>query len=80
VSVYVLPCASACVSCLLLCCTAVRLLQVVHDTNGATNVSDLTLIDVNTPQVRQLLYVQLHICSATCAAERPVWVLVSYMK
>jgi hypothetical protein len=25
--------------------------QVVHDTNGATNVSDLTLIDVNTPQV-----------------------------
>jgi hypothetical protein len=37
-------------------CSAVRLLQVVHDTNGATNVSDLTLIDVNTPQVRQPLY------------------------
>lgn len=27
-------------------------MQVVHDANGATTVSDLTLIDVNTPQVR----------------------------
>lgn len=26
--------------------------QVVHDANGGTSVSDLTLIDVNTPQVR----------------------------
>jgi hypothetical protein len=26
-------------------------LQVVHDANGSTTVSDLTLIDVNTPQV-----------------------------
>jgi hypothetical protein len=25
--------------------------QVVHDSNGGTTVSDLTLIDVNTPQV-----------------------------
>jgi hypothetical protein len=27
------------------------LAQVIHDSNGGTTVSDLTLIDVNTPQV-----------------------------
>lgn len=39
--------------CLTLSCPAVLPCdQVVHDANGGTSVSDLTLIDVNTPQVR----------------------------
>lgn len=43
-------------------------LQVVHDANGATTVSDLTLIDVNTPQVRLCMGEILHLfCSGVCA-------------
>lgn len=34
------------------CMPVCAVLQVVHDSNGGTTVSDLTLIDVNTPQVR----------------------------
>lgn len=34
------------------CCAVLCYAQVVHDSNGGTTVSDLTLIDVNTPQVR----------------------------
>jgi hypothetical protein len=50
---HLLPCAAPAQAPHLPCCAVpfASWLQVVHDTNGATSVSDLTLIDVNTPQV-----------------------------